>query len=289
MFDTGLLPWSLILKNLSGRLVQGDLNSQARGVSTDSRTIQKGNLFVALAGPHFDGRAFLPQAFERGAVGALISGRWSLDSIPDPRIIIEVDDTLQALGDLARFWRQPFSLPLVGITGSNGKTTTKEMLAGILEPSGPTLKNPGNLNNLIGLPLTLLGLGPEHRFAVLEMGMNRAGEIRRLSAIAGPTVGLITNIGPAHLEGLGSLEAIARAKGELFEALTREDWAVINQDDPRILELSTRCPSQKITFGLDPRAEVRAEEVRLQLVRARLSALRSGTTPGDPVAAPRPA
>ena len=263
MFDTGLLPWSLILKNLPGRLVRGDLNSQARGVSTDSRTVQKGNLFVALAGPHFDGRAFLSQAFERGAVGALISGPWSIDSNPDPGIIIEVDDTLQALGDLARMWREPFSLPLVGITGSNGKTTTKEMLAGILEPGGPTLKNPGNLNNLIGLPLTLLGLGPEHRFAVLEMGMNRSGEIRRLSAIAGPTVGLITNIGPAHLEGLGSLEAISRAKGELFEALSQRDWAVINQDDPRILELSTRCRSQKITFGLDSRAEVRAEEVRL--------------------------
>ena len=263
MFDTGLLPWSLILRNLPGRLVRGDLNSQARGVSTDSRTVQKGNLFVALAGPHFDGRAFLAQAFERGAVGALIFGPWSIDSKPAPGIIIEVDDTLRALGDLARLWREPFSLPLVGITGSNGKTTTKEMLAGILEPSGPTLKNPGNLNNLIGLPLTLLGLGPEHRFAVLEMGMNRSGEIRRLSAIAAPTVGLITNIGPAHLEGLGSLEAISRAKGELFEALSQRDWAVINQDDPRILELSTRCRSQKITFGLDSRAEVRAEEVRL--------------------------
>lgn len=263
MFDTSLLPWSLILKNLPGRLVQGDLNSQARGVSTDSRTLQKGNLFVALAGPHFDGRAFLSQAFDRGAVGALISSPWSWDSTPDSRMIIEVDDTLQALGDLARLWREPFSLPLVGISGSNGKTTTKEMLAGILEPCGPTLKNPGNLNNLIGLPLTLLGLGSEHRFAVLEMGMNRSGEIRRLSAIAGPTVGLITNIGPAHLEGLGSLEAISRAKGELFEALTQKDWAVINQDDPRILDLATRCHSQKITFGLDFRADVRAEEVRL--------------------------
>jgi UDP-N-acetylmuramoyl-tripeptide--D-alanyl-D-alanine ligase len=262
LFDTGLLSWPLILKNLPGRLVQGDLKSQARGVSTDSRTVQKGNLFVALAGPHFDGRTFLSQAFARGAAGALISSPWSLASTPDPRIIIEVDDTLQALGDLARFWRQPFSLPLVGITGSNGKTTTKEMLAGILELCGPTLKNPGNLNNLIGLPLTLLGLGPEHRFAVLEMGMNRSGEIRRLSAIAVPTVGLITNIGPAHLDGLGSLEAIARAKGELFEALTREDWAVINQDDPRILELSAACQSQKITYGLDPWAEVRADGIQ---------------------------
>ena len=220
---------------------------------------------MALAGPHFDGRAFLSQAFERGAAGALISGPWSLDSTPDPRIIIEVDDTLQALGDLARFWREPFSLPLVGITGSNGKTTTKEMLAGILEPGGPTLKNPGNLNNLIGLPLTLLGLGPEHRFAVLEMGMNRSGEIRRLSAIAGPTVGLITNIGPAHLEGLGSLEAISRAKGELFEALTRKDWAVINQDDPTDSGIIHPLPQSKnhLRAGFPGRSPGRRSPPRL--------------------------
>ena len=262
MFDTGLLPWSLILKNLPGRLVQGDLNSQARGVSTDSRTIQPGNLFVALSGPHFDGGTFLAQAFERGAAGALVSGPYSGDSTPAPKIIIEVQEPLKALGDLAQLWRKRFSVPVIGLTGSNGKTTTKEMLAGILESTGPTLKNPGNFNNLIGLPLTLLGLGPEHRFAVLEMGMNRSGEIRRLSVIAVPTVGLVTNIGPAHLEGLGSLEAIARAKGELFEALTREDWAVINQDDPRILELSAACQSQKISYGLDLRAEVRADGIQ---------------------------
>jgi UDP-N-acetylmuramoyl-tripeptide--D-alanyl-D-alanine ligase len=262
LFNTGLFPWSLILQHLSGRLVQGNLASRAWGVSTDSRTINKGNLFVALSGPQFDGRTFLSQAFERGASGALISGPCSLDSIPASKIIIEVEDTLNALGDLARNWRKPFSIPVVGLTGSNGKTSTKEMLAGILEPTATTLKNPGNLNNLIGLPLTLLGLGPEHRFAVLEMGMNRSGEIRRLSAIAGPTVGLITNIGPAHLEGLGSLEAIARAKGELFEALSPEDWAIVNQDDPRILELATVCRSRKITFGLDPLAEVRADDVQ---------------------------
>ncbi len=262
MFNTGAWPWSQILQNLSGGLVQGDLGFPALGVSTDSRTIQPGNLFVALSGPHFDGRTFLSQAFERGAAGALVSTPCTRDSIPVDKIIIEVEDTLKALGDLAHLWRKRFSVPVIALTGSNGKTTTKEMLAGILEPTGATLKNPGNLNNLIGLPLTLLGLGPEHRFAVLEMGMNRSGEIRRLSAIAVPTVGLITNIGPAHLEGLGSLEAIAQAKGELFEALTREDWAVINQDDPRILELSAVCQSQKITFGLNSRAEVRAEGIQ---------------------------
>jgi len=262
VFNTGVLPWPQILLNLSGRLVQGDLAYPALGVSTDSRTIQPGNLFIALSGPHFDGRTFLSQAFEKGAAGAVVSGPYSRDLTPAHKIIIEVQDTLKALGDLAQLWRQRFSVPVIGLTGSNGKTTTKEMLAGILEPTGVTLKNPGNLNNLIGLPLTLLGLGPEHRFAVLEMGMNRSGEILRLSAIAVPTVGLVTNIGPAHLEGLGSLEAIARAKGELFEALTREDWAVINQDEPRILELSAACQSQKITYGLDPRAEVRADGIQ---------------------------
>jgi UDP-N-acetylmuramoyl-tripeptide--D-alanyl-D-alanine ligase len=138
LFDTGLLSWSLILQHLSGRLVQGDLTSQAWGVSTDSRTINKGNLFVALSGPHFDGRAFLPQVFERGAAGALVAGPCSLESIPASKIIIEVLDPLNALGDLARIWRKPFSTPVVGITGSNGKTTTKEMLAGILEPTGST-------------------------------------------------------------------------------------------------------------------------------------------------------
>ena len=262
MFNSGVLPWPQILLNLSGRLAQGDIASPALGVSTDSRTIQPGNLFVALSGPHFDGRTFLSQAFERGAAGAVVSGPYSRDSTPAHKIIIEVQDTLKALGDLAQLWRKRFSVPVIGLTGSNGKTTTKEMLAGILEPTGATLKNPGNFNNLIGLPLTLLGLGPEHRFAVLEMGMNRSGEVRRLSAIAAPTVGLITNIGPAHLEGLGSLEAIALAKGELFEALTRDDWAVINLDDPRILELSAAGHSRKITYGLDLRAEVRADGIQ---------------------------
>ncbi len=288
MFNTGVLPWPRILSNLSGRLVQGDLALPALGVSTDSRTIQPDNLFVALVGPHFDGRAFVSQAFERGAAGAVVSGLFSWDAMPAQKIIIEVQDTLRALGDLAQLWRRRFSVPVIGLTGSNGKTTTKEMLAGILELTGATLKNPGNLNNLIGLPLTLLGLGLEHRFAVLEMGMNRSGEIRRLSAIAVPTVGLVTNIGPAHLEGLGSLEAIAQAKGELFEALTREDWAVINQDDPRILELSVACQSQKITYGLDPRAEVRAEGIKPTCLRDWIYSLLSRTAPGNPAPALRP-
>jgi UDP-N-acetylmuramoyl-tripeptide--D-alanyl-D-alanine ligase len=150
---------------------------------------------------------------------------------------------------------------LIGISGSNGKTTTKEMLTAILQQDGSTLKNPGNLNNWIGLPLSLFSLNEDHQFAVMEMGMNHLGEISRLCQIAHPDVGLLTNIGPAHLEGLGSMEAIAQAKGELFEALESSHWAAINIDDPRIREQAGSCRARKITFGLDPAAMVRADQV----------------------------
>jgi UDP-N-acetylmuramoyl-tripeptide--D-alanyl-D-alanine ligase len=233
------------------------------GVGTDSRTIQPGNLFIALQGPHFDGHDFLPQVWERGAAGAVVSRRDQGQIPPADRIIIQVEDTLQALGDLAHRWRTLFHIPLIGLSGSNGKTTTKEMIASILETRGPVLKNPGNLNNRIGLPLTLLTLGPVHRSAVLEMGMNQPGEIRRLAEIAVPAIGLLTSIGPAHLEGLGSLENIARAKGELFAALTDRDTAVVNRDDPWIMAAARECPAQKIFFGLDPQAEVCGEALRM--------------------------
>jgi UDP-N-acetylmuramoyl-tripeptide--D-alanyl-D-alanine ligase len=141
---------------------------------------------LALKGPHFDGRAFVAQALERGAAAALVEGEFPRQGLPPEPVILEVKDTLEALGRLAQTWRRRFSLPLIGLSGSNGKTTTKEMTAAILGGLGPTLKNPGNLNNLIGLPLTLLTLGLEHRSGVVEMGMNRPGEIRQLAEIADP-------------------------------------------------------------------------------------------------------
>ena len=263
MFSTNKLGWEELMAGISGRLIRGDLRNKARGVSTDTRTLTAGNLFVALKGPRFDGHGYLLQAFEKGAVAALVSEPLKSEPWPPDRIVIRVKDTLTALGDLAALWRGKFSVTMIGISGSNGKTTTKEMLAGILGREGPTLKNTGNLNNAIGLPLSLFSLNGNHRFAVMEMGMNHLGEIARLCQIARPSVGLLTNIGPAHLEGLGSLSMISKAKGELFEALDVNHWAAINYDDPRIRDLARSCRARKITFGLDPKAEVRAEQIVL--------------------------
>jgi UDP-N-acetylmuramoyl-tripeptide--D-alanyl-D-alanine ligase len=172
-----------------------------------------------------------------------------------------VDDVLRALGDLAHFWRTRQPAKIVAITGSNGKTTTKEMTAQILSEKFRVLKTEGNLNNLIGLPLMLLKLSPEHDVAVLEMGMSEPGEMRKLKAIADPQVSLITNIGQAHLEFLGNLEGVARAKGELWEGLRENDWIGVNVDDPQVAKLAISARCRKKTFGIIQEADVRAEDV----------------------------
>jgi UDP-N-acetylmuramoyl-tripeptide--D-alanyl-D-alanine ligase len=263
MFNTDKLAWGELISGLSGRLVQGSLACKAIGVSTDTRSLDPGNLFVALKGPHFNGHDHIPQAFENGAAAVLVSESVPRGIMPADKGIIEVKDTLTALGDLAGLWRRKFAISLIGISGSNGKTSTKEMLAAILELEGRTLKNPGNLNNWIGLPLSLFCLNEDHRFAVMEMGMNHFGEIARLSQIARPSVGLLTNIGPAHLEAFGTMASVAKAKGELFEALDPEHWAVINSDDPLIRELARTCRARKITFGLSSEAQVKAEKLEV--------------------------
>jgi UDP-N-acetylmuramoyl-tripeptide--D-alanyl-D-alanine ligase len=263
MFNTNKLPWEEMISGLSGRLIQGKLTGQATGVSTDTRSLKPENLFVALKGPRFDGHDHVRQAFEKGAAAALVSEPIPWGIVSADKGVIEVKDTLTAMGDLAGLWRRKFPVILTGISGSNGKTSTKEMLASILELEGPTLKNPGNLNNWIGLPLSLFSLNEDHRFAVMEMGMNHSGEIARLCQIARPSVGLLTNIGPAHLEAFGTLESVAKAKGELFEALEAEHWAVINFDDPRIRELAQNCQARKITFGLSSEAQIRAERLEI--------------------------
>ncbi len=272
MFSTDKMGWEELTAGISGLLIQGDRSRKATGVSTDTRTLKPGDLFVALKGPKFDGHDYLLQAFEKGAAAALVSEPLKSGLRPQEGIIIQVKDTLEALGDLAALWRGKFRATVIGISGSNGKTTSKEMLAAILEREGLTLKNPGNLNNAIGLSLSLFSLNEAHRFAVMEMGMNHLGEIARLCQIANPSIGLLTNIGPAHLEGLGSISMIAKAKGELFEALDVNHWAVINYDDPRIRELANSCRAKKITFGLDRNAEVRAQRLSLtsQEVRFRI-------------------
>lgn len=228
------------------------------GVSTDSRTVRSGELFVALSGPSFDGHDYVAAAAARGAAGALVAR--ALDSaLPQ----IRVPDGLDGLQRYAASWRSGFSLPLVGVTGSNGKTTVKQLLAAVLAPLGPVLATEGNLNNHIGVPLTLCRLRETHRAAVIEMGANHPGEIAQLAAIAAPNIGIVTQAGDAHLEGFGSRDGVAQAKGELFAALGETDVAVINADDPYLgLWLGLAAPARVLRFGFGEEADVRASDAQ---------------------------
>jgi len=224
------------------------------GISTDTRGIAAMNLFFALVGPNFDGHDYVGQAQSKSAAAAVVSR-----SLVTPLPLLQVADTRLALGQLARHWRARFSIPVIGITGSNGKTTVKEMIAAILACQGPVLATKGNLNNDIGVPLTLAGLGSDHRSAVVEMGANHAGEIAYLAGLARPTVGIVTNAGPAHLEGFGSLDGVAHAKGEMFKALSDDAVAGINADDHYApLWKGFAQGRQTLTFGLQAAADVTA-------------------------------
>ena len=237
----------------AGRLVVG-------GIVTDSRKITPGDAFLALAGERFDGVDFADEAQRRGA-RLMIAERRPAPGLGLP--VVVVPDSLRALGDLAAYRRRQMQgLTVVAVTGSSGKTTVKEMTAAILERRGETLKTQGNFNNLIGLPLSLLPVEPRHRFAVLEMGMNRPGEIARLAGIADPDAACINNVQPAHLEGLGSLEGVARAKGELFSGCRAGATLVLNLEDPWVRRLAKGLPNQRIGFGFRAAAEVRATRVR---------------------------
>jgi len=231
------------------------------GVSTDTRTLKPGELFVALRGPNFDGHAFLAEAVRRGAAAAIVE-RPGDGALP----WLRVENSLAALGAMAADWRSRFELPVLAVTGSFGKTTVKEMMTAIAATRGEVLATRGNLNNEIGLPLTLFRLGPEHRVAVLELGANHVGEIARMAAIARPTVGVVTAAGPVHLEGFGSIEGVARGKGEMFAGLPEHGTAVINCDD-RFAPLWREIAGARRTvgFGFAPEAEFRAEQVRQSL------------------------
>jgi len=225
-----------------------------RGVSTDTRTLDPGQMFVAIRGPRFDAHELLADARRRGAAAAMIERE-----VADPLPRLRVADTRAALGDLAAHWRGKFRLPVIAVTGSNGKTTVKEMIATILGRSGDVLMTRGNLNNEIGVPLTVFGLGAEHRYGVIEMGANHPGEIARLCRMAHPTVAVITLCAPAHLEGFGTLEGVARAKGEIIAALPDDGIAVINCDDdyaPLWRDLAGR--RRVVAFGFGADADVRA-------------------------------
>ena len=239
-----------------GRLAGED--SALAGVSIDSRTLEPGQLFVALRGERFDGHAFLEAARARGAAGALVSQPAGL---PLPQVVVR--DTQAALAALAAAWRARSRTLVLGVGGSNGKTTTKELLAAILAGHGPTLATRGNLNNHIGVPLTLLRLEPAHRYAVVEMGANHPGEIASLAALAKPAIALVTNAGDEHLEGFGDLAGVAHAEGEMFAALGTEATAVINADDPFCELWQTMAPrgARILRFGIDAPADVRAQAI----------------------------
>jgi UDP-N-acetylmuramoyl-tripeptide--D-alanyl-D-alanine ligase len=251
------------VKATGGTLVRPGRSVPFDGVSTDSRTIAAASLFVPLTGLRFDGHDYIGQAVGAGAAGVLIQkGREGLaEKVAGPVAVISVEDTLTALGDLARLWRARFAIPVVAITGSSGKTTTKEMVAAIAGREKQLLKNKGNLNNLVGLPLTLFQMNETHEFAVLEMGTNRRGEIARLTEIAAPTVGVITNVGPAHLEGLKSLEMIREEKGDLFRVMDSRGTAAINLDDEALAPWAERWEGKKITFAIQADADVTASRI----------------------------
>jgi murE/murF fusion protein len=235
-----------------------------KNVSTDSRTLQKGDLFVALKGENFDGSQFVDKAMENGAAGALVNDTFEtrakeLSSLP----IMLVRDSLFSLGEMAasrRRWDN--SLRVVALTGSSGKTTIKEMTGAILSQDHNVLKTEGNLNNLIGLPLTLLRLEPKHEIAVLEMGMNRPGEIARLTEIADPDIACIINVQEAHLEGLGDIWGVARAKNELFAGLKPDGRVAVNLDDEIVTSLAETLSQEKIFFGCNPKAFIRATDIQ---------------------------
>lgn len=248
---------------MGGNVVFGVEDMPVKGLSTDTRKIAEGEFFIALKGEHFDGHNFLKQAIRAGAAGIIVESKRAetLDILDKGYTLITVPSTLNALGDLACWWRRQWGRKLISITGSNGKSTTKEMAASILSKEGTTLKTPGNFNNLIGLPLTALSLTPLHTMAVLEMGMNRPGEIGRLTQVADPDIGVITNISDAHLEGLGSLNGVIKAKAELLEGMRSGTTAVLNGDDDTTEKLIPLFQGRIIKFGLEMSNDVRGENI----------------------------
>jgi UDP-N-acetylmuramoyl-tripeptide--D-alanyl-D-alanine ligase len=239
-----------------------DREAFAMGYSIDSRTLNPGDLFFALAGDRFDGHNYVQTALEKGAVAAVVQAERSANA--DPQRLLQVDDTLKALQSLGKAARRLWGKPLLAVTGSAGKTTTKDLLAHLLSTQFRVMKTSGNLNNHIGLPLQLLRLEPEHELAVVEMGMNHAGEIRALGEIAHHDVALVTAVAPVHLEFFDSLADIARAKYEIIETLYPGAVAVLNADDEYVSQFGRDFRGKVITFGLRRAADVSAENVQLK-------------------------
>jgi UDP-N-acetylmuramoyl-tripeptide--D-alanyl-D-alanine ligase len=248
---------STLASKLNGKLLGPDVSYT--GLSLDSRTIKPGELFIAIRGEKFDGHKFIEGAKQRGAAAALVERAFDTD-LP----LLQIIDTRKALGDLAKQHRGQFSIPIIALTGSCGKTTTKEMIRSILAEVGPVLTNIKNFNNDIGLPLTLLNLNARHRYAVIEMGANHAGEIAYLTKLTRPDVALITNIGPAHLQGFGSMAGVAQAKAEIFFNLAQHGVAIMNADDPFASTWQKQCAAYRVVrFGLSDLSDFTASNIQI--------------------------
>ena len=249
-----------LLRLTGGRLLARS-SRPIRGAAVDSRLVAPGQLFVALPGERTDGHAHLPDAVARGAAAVFVT-RPPLDPAALGDVtVVRVADGQAALGAVAAGWRRRFSLLVVGITGSIPKTSTKEAAAAVLGAARRTLRTEGNMNNEIGLPLTLLRLGPEHEAAVLEMGMYVGGEIAELAAMARPSIGVVTAVQPVHLSRIGTLEAVERAKGELLEALPADGTAILNEDDPIVARMDRRSAARPLRYGFADSADVRADQI----------------------------
>ncbi|MDF2563929.1 MAG: UDP-N-acetylmuramoylalanyl-D-glutamyl-2,6-diaminopimelate/D-alanyl-D-alanyl ligase [Massilibacillus sp.] len=233
-------------------------------VVTDTRLVKEGALFIALIGDRFDGHVFVHQAIEKGAAGIIVSGDYTAEELAQLNVtIIKVNNTLTAYQQLAKLYRDSFAIPVIAITGSNGKTTTKDLTAAVLSSKFNVLKTKANYNNEIGLPLTLFSLTEDHEVAVVEMGMRGFGQIEELVKIATPTIGIVTNVGETHMELLGSLENIAKAKGELVEAMDANGVVILNVDNSYVCAMQAKAKGKVILFGFSEAADVKASNVKI--------------------------
>ena len=250
-----------VQKACRARLVRGAPGRTVSGISTDTRAIKPGDLFIALVGENFDGHNFVDDAIRKGAAAVLVEESKSLPDYAGDAAVIVVKNTLTALGEFAGAYRDKFTIPFVAVTGSNGKTTTKEMTAHVLSAAGKVCWAKKSYNNNIGLPLTLFELAQDTTYAVLEMGTSGSGEIARMCDIARPDIGVITNVGPTHLEHLKGIEGVAAAKAELIDALPKNGTAVLNADDPWCRTIAKRARCRVVTFGEAGDAVIRATDV----------------------------
>ncbi|MCY7338169.1 MAG: Mur ligase domain-containing protein, partial [Chamaesiphon sp.] len=237
-----------VLGATAENLTEQALTQTAIGITTDSRSLNPGEVFLGLRGEKFDGHEFVNQALEQGAIAAIVDFQFQASTLP----ILKVKDTLEAYQAIAHWWRNQFKIPVIAITGSVGKTTTKELIAAVLSNYGNVLKTQANYNNEIGVPKTLLELGQSHNYAVIEMGMRARGEIALLSQIARPDIAVITNVGTAHIGQLGSEEAIAEAKCELLAEMPKDAIAILNHDSPLLIQTApTVWQGKTFTYGLE--------------------------------------